>query len=173
MTRLILPDLTRFEEWRDLLTEMRSETDIPHGSGMWEVDAGITEEGLAQHIIVSAHLMDTSRPAPQGRVHATQFWVTDDEDRLVGFLHMRHELNENLIDRGGHVGYGIRPSRRREGHASAALGLALEHLKALGVDRVLVTCDDDNVASAHTIESQGGVMEDVRNGTRRYWIELA
>ena len=172
MTRLILPDVHRFEEWRDLCTELLVEADIPHGSGLWEVDAGITEEGLAQHVIVSTRFMDASRPAPDGKVHATQFWITDDDDTLVGFLHMRHTLNDHLLDRGGHVGYGIRPTRRREGHASRALALALDALRGVGVERALVTCDDDNEASARTIISCGGVLEDVRSGTRRYWIDL-
>ena len=172
MTRLILPDVARFEEWRDLCLEMQTEEDTPHGSGLWEVDAGITEEGLAQHVIVSTRFMDTTRPAPAGKVHATQFWITDDQDVLVGFLHLRHTLNDHLLERGGHIGYGIRPSRRREGHASRALGLGLAALRDLGADRALVTCDDDNVASARTIESQGGVLEDIRMETRRYWIAL-
>ena len=172
MTRLILPDVTRFEDWRDLCNEMMAEDGVPHGSGLWEVDAGITEEGLAQHVAVSTRFMDTSRPAPEGKVHATQFWITDDEDALVGFLHLRHTLNAYLLDRGGHVGYGIRPSHRREGHAKRALALALEVLRDLGVTRALVTCDDDNLGSARTIESCGGVLEDVRDGTRRYWIAM-
>jgi predicted acetyltransferase len=172
VTRLILPDLNRFEEWRDLCTELMTEAEIPHGSGLWEIDAGITEEGLVQHVIASTRFMDTSQPAPEGKVHATQFWITDDDDALVGFLHMRHTLNDFLLERGGHIGYGVRPTRRREGHASRALALGLDALRDLGVDRALVTCEDDNEASARTIESCGGVLEDVRDGARRYWIAL-
>ena len=172
MTRLILPDPNRFAEWRDLCLEMQAEDPIPHGSGLWAIDAGITEEGLAQHVAASARYSDTSRPAPEGKVHATQFWITDRDDALVGFLHMRHTLNDYLLDQGGHIGYGVRPARRREGHASRALALGLEQLRALGVERALVTCDDENLGSIRTIASQGGVLEDVRNGTRRYWIAL-
>lgn len=167
-----MPDGARFEEWRDLCLEMQAEEDVPHGSGLWEIEAGITEEGLAQHVIVSTRFMDTTHPAPAGTVHATQYWITDDEDALVGFLHLRHTLNDYLLERGGHIGYGVRPTRRRQGHASHALGLGLAALRDLGADRALVTCDDDNAASARTIESQGGVLEDVRGGTRRYWIAL-
>ena len=172
VTRLILPDPARFEEWRDLCTELMAEDEIPHGSGLWAIDAGLTEEGLAQHVILSTRFMDTSVPPPEGLVHATQFWITDDADALVGFLHLRHTLNDFLHERGGHIGYGVRPTRRREGHASRALALGLAALRDLGADRALVTCDDDNAASVRTIESQGGVLEDVRDGTRRYWIAL-
>ena len=64
----------------------------------------------------------------------------------------------------------MRPSRRREGHASAALTLALVEARALGLDQVLVTCDEDNPGSRRTIESCGGVYEDSRQGRRRYWL---
>ena len=64
----------------------------------------------------------------------------------------------------------MRPSRRREGHAHRALKLALPEARALGLDRVLLTCDEDNDGSRLTIEGNGGVYEDSRNGKRRYWI---
>ncbi len=99
------------------------------------------------------------------------WWITHDHE-VVGFLAIRHRLNEWLLEEGGHIGYSVRPSRRRQGHASRALGLALLRARDLGLDRVLVTCDEDNVGSARTIESQGGIFEDARKGKRRYWIAL-
>lgn len=76
----------------------------------------------------------------------------------------------------GHIGYGVRPSARRRGLATWALGETLDRARELGLTRVLVTCDDSNVASARTIEGNGGVLEDVRTTTlgltRRYWIDL-
>jgi predicted acetyltransferase len=66
----------------------------------------------------------------------------------------------------------VRPSRRGEGHATRALKLALPRASALGIDRVLLTCDEDNEPSRRTIERNGGVYEDTRNGKRRYWIDL-
>ena len=92
-------------------------------------------------------------------------------EQVVGFLALRTRLNDWLFNEGGHIGYSIRPSRRREGHASRGLGLAVRRAAGLGIDRALVTCDDDNLASARTIERGGGVYEDTRNGKRRYWIE--
>ena len=85
---------------------------------------------------------------------------------MVGFLAFRHELNAFLLEEGGHIGYAVRPARRREGHATRALGLAVRRAAELGLDRVLVTCDDDNVPSAATIIGNGGVLEDVRKGKR-------
>jgi predicted acetyltransferase len=110
-------------------------------------------------------------------VHQTLFWITDDGGVVVGFLGLRHTLNGFLENIGGHIGYSVRPAARRRGHASAALRLALGESAALGIVKVLLTCDDDNVASARTIESNGGVLQEVVEGTpwgygpvRRYWI---
>ena len=89
---------------------------------------------------------------------------------MVGFLALRHALTAWLLEEGGHIGYSVRPSRRGQGHATRALGLAVRRSAELGLDRVLLTCDEDNVASARTIERNGGVYEDTRNGKRRYWI---
>ena len=83
---------------------------------------------------------------------------------------IRHVLNDFLLDVGGHIGYDVRPTRRREGHATAMLRAALPWALDLGIDPALVTCDDDNVGSIRVIEACGGVLEDVRGVKRRYWV---
>lgn len=108
-------------------------------------------------------------PRPPDRVPATSLWIVDGE-RHVGFLQIRHALNDFLLNEGGHIGYSVRPSARRRGHARAALRDALPVARSLGIDRVLVTCDETNTASRATIEGNGGVYEDSRAGKRRYWI---
>ncbi len=75
-----------------------------------------------------------------------------------------------LLEQGGHIGYSVRPSRRGEGIATKALGQALEVAQTLDIGPVLVTCAEDNPASRKAIEANGGVYEDSRQGTRRYWI---
>lgn len=105
---------------------------------------------------------------------ASLYWIVDDAEpgRVLGSLHLRHELNDFLFEQGGHIGYGVRTSARGRGVAGAALAASLGEARELGLDRVLVTCEDDNVASARTIERWAGVLEDVRRGMRRYWIGL-
>jgi predicted acetyltransferase len=118
---------------------------------------------------------DTSVAVGEGRVHATHWWIVEG-DSYLGAIDLRHYLNAFLLDAGGHIGYSIRPSARRRGLATWALGAVLPEARALGLDRVLVTCDDDNIGSARSIERNGGVLEDVRSTDagikRRYWITL-
>jgi predicted acetyltransferase len=112
---------------------------------------------------------------PSDRVRAA-FLVAEVAGEIVGRVSLRFALNDYLADAGGHVGYGVRPAFRRRGFASEMLRQALIVLRAEGVDRVLVTCDDDNLGSAAVIAAAGGVYEDTRRdrfeGTdkRRFWI---
>lgn len=84
---------------------------------------------------------------------------------------------DSLAAGGGHVGYGIRPSARRQGLATWALGRAIGAAGALGLDRLLIVCAVGNVASARTIEQHGGVLADVRSAergpVRRYWVKVS
>jgi predicted acetyltransferase len=118
---------------------------------------------------------DTSVLPAEGRVHCTYWWITEG-DSYLGAISLRHKLNDFLLRAGGHIGYGVRPSARGRGLATWALRSVLPHARALGLDKVLVTCDDSNPASARVIEKAGGVLEDVRDTelglTRRYWIAL-
>ncbi len=98
--------------------------------------------------------------------------------RIVGRTSIRHRLNEFLEREGGHLGYVVVPEFRRQGYATAILGLAVTIArKKSGTNRLLVTCDDDNIASIKTIEKNGGLLEnivaspDLERPIRRYWIE--
>jgi predicted acetyltransferase len=110
-----------------------------------------------------------STPRPEGYVPSTTFWYVDG-DEYIGRLAIRHRLTPSLLDVGGHIGYDIRASRRREGHGTAMVFEALRYAYGLGIDPALVTCDEDNVGSQKVIEACGGVYEDVRGGKLRYWI---
>jgi len=108
------------------------------------------------------------------------FLVAVVDGTIVGRASIRHELNDWLLRCGGHIGYGVRPQFRRRGYATEILRQSLARLHELGVEKALVTCDDDNVGSARTIERCGGVLEDVVPGPgdspqpkRRYWVPTA
>jgi predicted acetyltransferase len=111
------------------------------------------------------------------KVPFSVFWLVEG-NAFIGEANVRHQLNAYLVKEGGHVGYGIRPSRQRQGYGRLILALALEECRRLGLERVLLTCLQDNVASARIIEANGGELENViddpagRGPLRRYWIAL-
>ncbi|WP_112236560.1 GNAT family N-acetyltransferase [Kribbella monticola] len=171
MPELIEPTLSLRDSWLKSAAEWGSETQ--HGSGLQEDDQVGTVEGFVRWIERLRRQRDAV--VEPGRVPASYWWIVDDGE-YAGAITLRYELNERLLDGGGHIGYGVRPSARGRGLATWALGQVLDRARASGLDRVLVTCDDDNLASARTIERNGGVLEDVRDTwlglTRRYWIDL-
>lgn len=107
---------------------------------------------------------------------STFFCLDEDRDIVVGAVNIRHYLNESLLLDGGHIGDGVRPSERRKGIATRMIGLALEECKKLGIYRVLMVCDKDNIGSAKSIINNGGILEDepIVDGVvqQRYWIDL-
>ena len=109
---------------------------------------------------------------------ASTFLLAFADARVVGRVAIRHRLNAALEESGGHIGFVVVPEFRRRGCATEMLRRALVIARGdIGLQRVLLTCDDDNVASRRTIEKNGGVLETTQaapNGTlqRRYWIEL-
>lgn len=112
---------------------------------------------------------------PADRVPAT-FLLAEVDGEVVGRTSVRHELNDWLRLLGGHIGYGVLPGHRRRGYAREILRQSLVVARSYGADRVLVTCDDDNVGSAAVIEANGGRLDPdlPYAGTplkRRYWIE--
>lgn len=108
-------------------------------------------------------------PRPEGKVPETLLWWVDG-DEYLGRLSIRHELTDALREFGGHIGYVVRPSARRQGHARAMLAAALPITRGLGIDPALLTCDADNVGSRRVIESSGGVLEDQREDKLRFWV---
>lgn len=173
---LVRPTPALFDSWAAAVAEF-GEAHVD-GSGL---QAPVTPDRATLDALIakSELLADTSAELPDDTVHNDLYWIVD-EGEVVGFVSFRHELNEWLREAGGHIGYSVRASRRRQGYASAGLELALDRARELGLDRVLITCDDDNVGSYRTIERAGGVLQDVSDQSerghallRRYWIDLA
>ena len=107
---------------------------------------------------------------------STFFCLDTEQNSFVGAVNIRHYLNEALLRDGGHIGDGVRPSRRREGIATKMIALALDECKKLEIKRVLMVCDKDNIGSAKSIIKNGGVLENEieEDGVieQRYWITL-
>ena len=121
--------------------------------------------------------LDTA-PKPPLVPDSTFFCLDEERGSFVGAVNIRHYLSDALLKSGGHIGDGVRPSERRRGVATAMIGLALDECRRLGIDRVLMVCDRDNIGSARSIINNGGVLEnEVENEQdgriiQRYWIEL-
>lgn len=113
-----------------------------------------------------------------GKVPSDTYLCLDEERNIfVGAIALRHYLNAPLIYTGGHIGDGVRPSERNKGIATQMIAMALPKCRELGLDRVLITCEKDNIASAKTIIKNGGILENEVIGEegkvmQRYWISL-
>lgn len=164
----VLPD----RRWRDEYLAALSETDpMANGTILEPVTADSFDE-----------LVERRRREREGtrlwkdRVPATELWLVEG-DRFVGRVSVRHRLDDRSLDYGGHIGFWIRPSRRRQGYGTHALRFGLAEAKRLDIPKVLLTADADNFASQRIIESGGGAYEDTRTPSgrppqRRYWITL-
>jgi len=117
-----------------------------------------------------------SRDLPDGWVAGTEFWMERD-GQIVACARLRFTMTPDLEHEGGHIGYDVRPSMRRHGYGTALLRLALAEARRLGIQRVRITCDDDNAGSIKVIERNGGTLDGFgtskRTGkkVRQYWIE--
>jgi predicted acetyltransferase len=115
---------------------------------------------------------------PDGFVPHSTYWLVRGETEIVGVSNLRHSLTPFLLREGGHIGYGIRPSARRNGYGREILRRTLPKAQALGLSRVLVTCGKENLASARIILANRGVLESEEFSqergeiVQRYWIDL-
>lgn len=178
MPTLIEPDPRVWQSFLAAMAEFRAEgrgtvtdnsmigSDLRNAAGGWHTYPGFVSYTEA---VRADALEETSRP--ESFVPATTLWWVDG-DEYLGRIAIRHRLTPHLLEVGGHIGYDIRATARRRGHATAMLAAALPVAKRLGIDRALVTCDNDNIGSRRVIEANGGVLEDEREGKLRFWIDL-
>ena len=176
MARLIVPDVRVRESFLAAMAEFAEEG---RAGGHTKVGADLAEHGDRWHTgsgfagYVAAVLDEARVPRSAGLVvQTTRWWVTGPErcPEYLGRITVRHELTDRLRRQGGHIGYDVRRSRRRRGHATAMLAAALPVARGLGINPALVTCDTTNVASRRVIERNGGVLADERDGVLRFWV---
>jgi predicted acetyltransferase len=144
------------------------------GFGLAPSDEVDSPAGFAAWVARLTGESDPAKPTDAGKVRCTYRWIVE-SDRVLGGIALRHGSSDYVLW-AGHIGYGIRPSARRRGLATWAVGRMLDEARVPGLDRVLAVCAVDNVASVKTIERCGGVFEGIRDTkfgpVRRYWIEL-
>ena len=164
--KLRRPTLADKEAILNMMTEFE-ETQSAHDGGFWDADDFVYEAWLE-----SNRDMEMGLGIPEGWVPAVQLVAFARDGQAVGFLNLRLRLSAYLLEEGGHIGYSIRPSERGKGYAKEALCQGLQVAKEKNIKRALVTCSTENPASRAVILANGGELEDVRNGTERYWIEV-
>lgn len=158
---LIPPDASRYSQW---LASHREWGAGQHEDG-FGLEAGESVETVDEFQRWVARLINDR--------DTTYRWIVRGQT-VIGAIALRHSWTDEVMW-AGHVGFGIRPSKRGQGYASWALARIVNLAAGLGMNRVLLVCAADNTASARTIERRGGQLESLASTplgmTRRYWIE--
>ena len=168
---LVSPDIAYRDSYRGMVAEVAAagESPVPFVLGFEHDDF----DALLGQLDDCAHGIGI----PDGFVAHSTFWLVRDRTEVVGVSNIRHALTDGLRREGGNIGYGIRPSARRQGLAIAILRESLVRAAELGMQRALVTCAKANVGSARSIVRNGGVLESEEylpargEIIQRYWIE--
>lgn len=168
MPHLEFPNISHKQSYLDMIQEWRNFETVPTSPS--RLFAGKSFEDFLA--IVQKDITENPH-----WVNSHLFFLIDKVSRILGAIQIRHTIDHpNLIEVGGHIGYGIRPSERGKWYATEMLRLVLQEAQKLGLEKVLITCDDDNIPSIKVIENNGGVFERFteKNGNkmRRYWVTL-
>ena len=168
---LIKPDLSYVDEITKYKEESLKESPLINGS------AGLNRFSSIEDWLEELKKRSSEATVPEGLVpSSTYLGVREKDNYIVGMIDIRHYLNEYLTQVGGNIGYSVRKSERNKGYAKQMLKLALEKCKELKIKKVLITCDEDNIASEKVILSANAKFEDIRNvdgeNKKRFWIDL-
>lgn len=168
---LVKPDLSYADEIIKYKEESLAESPVINGS------AGLDRFSSIEVWLEELKKRSCEDTVPKGLVpSSTYLGVREKDNYIVGMIDIRHYLNEYLTQVGGHIGYGVRKTERNKGYAKQMLKLALEKCKELKIKKVLITCDEDNMASEKVILSANAKLEDIRNvdgeNKKRFWIDL-
>jgi predicted acetyltransferase len=169
MLVLVEPSLTYKDACLDAVREF-------HEAGEYSIDAEQLGEMFEDLLARLAAAKDPAN-APPGELPYEDLWLMEN-DEWIGKLTLRTTINARYLHAGGHIGYEIRPSKRRQGYGTILLRMGLELARKRGLQRVLLTCDETNLGSRKVIENNGGQLEnsvEVEGQTvlkMRYWINL-
>lgn len=168
--RLIKPTADLEDEYLDMISEWKNSNEglIPWSLTLNDINFKMMVEKL--------HGYSKGIDLPDGFVENSTYWLVDENNRVIGAIDIRHRLTDYLMFRGGHIGYGIRPSERRKGYATLMLSFALKECESIGLSKVLITCSKNNLGSAKTIIKNGGILDsediDYSEVFQRYWINI-
>jgi acetyltransferase len=168
---LVKPDLSYADEIIKYKEESLAESPIINGS------AGLDRFSSIEIWFEELKKRSCENTVPKGLVPSSTYLAVREKDNyIVGMIDIRHYLNKYLTQVGGNIGYGVRKTERNKGYAKQILKLALEKCKDLKIKKVLITCDEDNIASEKVILSANAKLEDIRNvdgeNKKRFWIDL-
>ena len=168
---LIKPDLSYADEIIKYKEESLKENPLINGS------AGLNRFSSIEDWLEELKKRSSEDTGPEGLVpSSTYLGIREKDNYIVGMIDIRHYLNEYLTQVGGNIGYSVRKTERNKGYAKQMLKLALEKCKELKIKKVLITCDEDNIASEKVILSANAKFEDIRcidgENIKRFWIEL-
>jgi predicted acetyltransferase len=150
--RLIAPEIELQNEFEQMIAEY-----LQAGEKRYKVIQMAVRAGFKNYI----HRLQKSARAPDDQHQRFQqftFWMTDFNSRIIGTCQLRPQLTPGLEHEGGNISYSIRPSERGKGLGTRILALTLEKARALGLEQLLITCDQENIASARIIEKNEGVL---------------
>ncbi|ASS38944.1 GNAT family N-acetyltransferase [Fusobacterium sp. oral taxon 203] len=168
---LIKPNLSYGDEIIKYKEESLKENPLINGA------AGLDNFSSIEDWLEELKKRSSEATVPEGLVpSSTYLGVREKDNYIVGMIDIRHYLNEYLTQVGGNIGYSVRKTERNKGYAKQMLKLALEKCKELKIKKVLITCDEDNIASEKVILSANAKFEDIRcidgENIKRFWIEL-
>ena len=170
--KLVRAEIVYLNQLENLIKEFTENKEQIHGASR------ITEYENLVNWVIDVRDFEEKKKVPDDRVPAIQYYaIRESDDKLIGLINLRLELNDYLLNFGGHIGYSVLPSEREKGYAKEMLSLVSDEARKEGLSKVLITCDENNISSRKTIEANGGVLEDVRydphdnENTCRYWID--
>ena len=168
---LVKPNLSYADEIIKYKEESLKENPLINGS------AGLNRFSSIEDWLEELKKRSSEATVPEGLVpSSTYLGVREKDNYIVGMIDIRHYLNEYLTQVGGNIGYSVRKTERNKGYAKQMLKLALEKCKELKIKKVLITCDEDNIASEKVILSTNAKFEDIRcidgENKKRFWIDL-